>query len=404
MNKFIPIVIGLGYVGLPLFLRLSKRYQTLGFDVNSKRILQLKNKIDSNKEFSAKELNLKNNSYFVNNLNNLKNIQEKSFFIITVPTPVLKNKKPDLRHLIKACKLITKVLKDGDIVFFESTVYPGLTRILRNKYLGKKDIYIGYSPERINPGDKKNTIKTITKIVAYDKCPKQVERIIVNVYKTISSKIIFSKSIENAEMSKVIENIQRDINIAFMNEIFMVSKNLDLDFTEIIKLAKTKWNFLNFSPGLVGGHCLPIDPYYLYYLAKKNKYNAQFMLAGRRVNDELADYIKKKIVDIIKSKNLKKLLILGVSYKANVADLRSSLALKIFKDLREKFPNKIFAYDPIINKTDAKRLKIISKIKLINNYDLIVPLTNHKKIKKLFFEHYKKNKLKYLDYFNHFNK
>ena len=401
MKKILPAIIGLGYVGLPILLRLKRKFHSVGFDINQKRINQLKNGIDINSEYKSKHLKFNNQLIFTSDLNKLKKC---NFFIITVPTPITKNKKPDLKHLIQACKLINKVLKDGDIIFFESTVFPGLTRYLKNKYLGNKDIYIGYSPERINPGDKVNTIKTITKIVAYDKCPKEIEKIISNVYKVISSKIVFSKSIENAEMSKVIENIQRDINIAFMNEIFMVSKKLNLDFTEVIKLAKTKWNFLNFSPGLVGGHCLPIDPYYLYYLAKKNKHNAQFMLAGRKVNDELAEYIKTKILNLIKSKKLKKILILGVSYKANVADLRSSLALKIFKDLKRKFPSKIFAYDPVIDKNVAKSLKIINKIKLINNYDLIVPLTNHKKIKKLFSEHYKKNRLKYLDFFNHFRK
>jgi UDP-N-acetyl-D-galactosamine dehydrogenase len=402
MKKILPAIIGLGYVGLPIFLRLKRKFCSVGFDINKKRINQLKNGFDINREYKSKYLKLNNQSIFTSDLYRLKKC---NFFIITVPTPITKNKKPDLKYLIKACKLINKILKDGDIIFFESTVYPGLTRYLKNKYLGnKKDICIGYSPERINPGDNVNTIQNIAKIVAYDKCPKETEKIISNVYSIVSSKIVFSKSIENAEMSKVIENIQRDINIAFMNEIFMVSQKLNLDFAEVIKLAKTKWNFLNFSPGLVGGHCLPIDPYYLYYLAKKNKHNAQFMLSGRNVNDELAEYIKKKIFNLIKSKEFKKILILGISYKANVADLRNSLALKIFKDLKKKFPSKIFAYDPIIDKNEANNLKIINKIKSINNYDLIVPLTNHKEIKKHFSKHYKKNKIKYLDFFNHFRK
>ena len=232
-------------------------------------------------------------------------MRKSSFYIITVPTPIFDNKKPDLRPLKSACEILKKVIKNDDIIFFESTVYPGVTRYLKNKYFKKKKIWIGYSPESINPGDKKHTVKNIKKIVSFDPCPKKIRSDILNVYRTITKNIILSYSIENAEMSKVIENIQRDINIAFMNEIFMVSKKLNLDFKEIIKLAKTKWNFLNFSPGLVGGHCLPVDPFYLYYLAKKKKYNAQFMLAGREVNDAVSDFVRNQIEKKIRKKNKK---------------------------------------------------------------------------------------------------
>jgi UDP-N-acetyl-D-galactosamine dehydrogenase len=393
-------IIGLGYVGLPILLSLKKKFFCVGYDINTKRIKELQNCYDSNKEFKSKELSLSKSIYS----NNYKDLKECNFYIVTVPTPIYKNKSPDLRPLHSAGEILKKVIENDDIVFFESTVYPGLTRALKKKFLNHKKIWIGYSPERINPGDKINTVTKIKKIVSFDNCPKKIKNKIIKVYKSITKNLVLSNSIENAEMSKVIENIQRDINIAFMNEIFMVSKKLNLDFKEIIKLAKTKWNFLNFLPGLVGGHCLPIDPFYLYYLAKKKKHNAQFMLAGRRVNDELADFVKIKIINLIKLKKLKKILILGLSYKSNVADLRNSLAFKIYKDLKKQFSNKIFAYDPVINNDDAKKLNIISKMKLINKYDLYVSLTNHKKIKKLFLGHYKKNKLKYLDYFNHFNK
>ena len=203
-------------------------------------------------------------------------------------------------------------------------------------------------------------------------------------------------------MSKVIENIQRDINIAFMNEIFMVSKKLKLDFTKVINLAKTKWNFLDFSPGLVGGHCLPIDPYYLYSLAKKQKHDAKFMLAGRKVNDELSNFIRSQIEKIIDQKKLKKILILGVSYKANVADLRNSLSLKIYQSLKKKYKNKVFAYDPVINKGNARKLRILTKKKNIDYYDLVIPLVNHKIFKKEFSNDFKKNNKRYLDCFNYF--
>ena len=188
----------------------------------------------------------------------------------------------------------------------------------------------------------------------------------MQVYRIISPNIVLSRSIENAEMSKVIENIQRDINIAFMNEIFMVCKKLNLDFVEVIKLAKTKWNFLNFSPGLVGGHCLPVDPFYLYHLAKKNNYNAKFMLSGRLINDQFSDFVEDEIKNRINSKKIKKILILGVSYKANVADLRNSLALKIYLRLKKKFKNKIFAFDTVIDKNLLENLIYIKRyLKLI---------------------------------------
>ena len=326
MKQINPVVIGLGYVGLPLFLRLTKKFKTVGYDLNHNRINQLKKGIDQNKEFKKNKLKIKNGSIFTSKL---KKSNSNRFYIITVPTPVLSNKKPDLSPLKTACKHLKKVANDGDIIFFESTVYPGLTRDLKEKYFKNKKIYLGYSPERINPGDKKNTIKNISKIVSFDNYPKEINRIILQVYRIISPNIVLSRSIENAEMSKVIENIQRDINIAFMNEIFMVCKKLNLDFVEVIKLAKTKWNFLNFSPGLVGGHCLPVDPFYLYHLAKKNNYNAKFMLSGRLINDQFSDFVEDEIKNRINSKKIKKILILGVSYKANVADLRNSLALKI---------------------------------------------------------------------------
>ncbi len=224
----------------------------------------------------------------------------------------------------------------------------------------------------------------------------------LDVYKSITKNIILSNSVENAEMSKVIENIQRDINIAFMNEILMVCKKLKLDFIEVIKLAKTKWNFLSFSPGLVGGHCLPVDPFYLYHLARKNNYNAKFMLSGRLVNDQLSDYVEDEIKNQINSKKIKKILILGVSYKANVADLRNSLALQIYLKLKKKFKNKIFAFDSVIDKDSAQKFKIYQKISKINNYDLIVPLVNHTDLKNRFFSNYILRKDRYLDFFNYF--
>tara|TARA_B100001121_G_C18667279_1_gene611979 strand:+ start:635 stop:1864 length:1230 start_codon:yes stop_codon:yes gene_type:complete len=392
-------VIGLGYVGLPIFLCIKNKFETVGFDINSERIRELNNYIDRNKEFKKHELKLKKKSKYSNDYNELKKC---NFYIISVPTPVFKNKKPDLRPLYNACNLLKKVINNEDIIFFESTVFPGLTRSLKIKFFGDKKIHLGYSPERINPGDKINTVKTIKKIVAFDSKSLKVKKAVLDVYKSITKNIILSNSVENAEMSKVIENIQRDINIAFMNEILMVCKKLKLDFIEVIKLAKTKWNFLSFSPGLVGGHCLPVDPFYLYHLAKKNNYNAKFMLSGRLVNDQLSDYVEDEIKNQINSKKIKKILILGVSYKANVADLRNSLALQIYLKLKKKFKNKIFAFDTVIDKNSAQKFKIYQKISKINNYDLIVPLVNHTDLKNRFLSNYILRKDRYLDFFNYF--
>ena len=334
MKKILPAVIGLGYVGLPIFIRLNRKFRCVGFDINENRIEELKKLRDYNKEFKSIDLKGKNGSIYSNKISDLKRC---NFYIVTVPTPIFKNKSPNLEPLYNACSILKKVISNDDIIFFESTVYPGVTRSLKKKFLNNKKVYIGYSPERINPGDKINTVKTIKKIVSFDRCSSTVKTKIIEVYKTITKNLVLTNSIENAEMSKVIENIQRDINIAFMNEIFMVSKKLNLDFQEIIKLAKTKWNFLNFSPGLVGGHCLPVDPFYLYYLANKKKHKAKFMLSGRQVNDQISHFIQKEIEIKIKKNNLKKILILGISYKANVSDLRNSLALKIYQNLKKNF-------------------------------------------------------------------
>jgi len=400
MKKIIPAVIGLGYVGLPIFLQVNKKFQSFGFDINAKRIKDLIDCHDTNNEFVSKELKIRNKSKFTRKINDLK---KSNFFIVTVPTPVLNNKKPDLRPLKSACEILKKVIKDDDIVFFESTVYPGVTRYLRNKYFKKKRIWIGYSPERINPGDKKNTIKTIKKIVSFDPCPKKIKSNILNVYRTITKNIILSNSIENAEMSKVIENIQRDINIAFMNEILMVSKKLNLNFKEVIKLAKTKWNFLNFSPGLVGGHCLPVDPFYLYHLAKRKNHNAKFMLAGRSVNDEVSKFIKDEIKKKIRKIKANKILILGLSYKANVADSRNSLAIKIYLDLKKIYKKNLFGYDPIIDQKNQNKYKLIKSLANIDTYDLIIPLVNHKIFVQKFYNNFVKNKKRYYDPFNYFN-
>ena len=306
-KKILPCVLGLGYVGMPIFNILNKKFKTVGFDTNKSRINELKNKKDRNNEFSKKELVLKNKSLFSFLEKDIKNC---NFFIICVPTPIFRNKKPDLKPLKKVSNIISKYLKSGDIIFFESTVYPGVTNQLiknilekKSKLKNSKDFWTGYSPERINPGDKNKTIKKINKIVAINSNDKEINYKIKRIYKNLSKKIFYTNSLEEAELSKVIENVQRDINIAFMNEILQISEKLKVDFFRVVNLASTKWNFLKFNPGLVGGHCLPVDPYYLYYAAKKKKLEASFLLSGRNVNNNMEKFVLNKIYSEIKKIN-----------------------------------------------------------------------------------------------------
>ena len=263
-----------------------------------------------------------------------------------------------------------------------------------------KDFWIGYSPERINPGDKKNTIEKVKKIISFENVPQNVEKKIINLYKVITPNLVISRSIKEAETSKVIENIQRDINIAFMNEILVICDKLKINFNNVIKLASTKWNFLNFKPGLVGGHCLPVDPYYLYHLAKKRKLHAKFILAGRNVNNKMENFVLKKILNKIRSKrNCKNVLIAGLSFKSNVSDFRNSLALSIYKKLRKKKTIKVKAYDPYINTKVYKELGIIKKINFNKNkFDLIIFLVNHDAIRAKLIAY--KNKFQIMDIFN----
>jgi len=271
-----PCVIGLGYVGLPILINLSKKYNCVGYDNNLNRIKDLTNGKDFFHEFKKKTLINKSVKY-TNSLNIIKNF---NLYIITVPTPILKNKTPDLKHLKNVCNNLSKIIKEKDIIIFESTVYPGLTRDYCVPLLEKKnalkeglDFFVGYSPERVNPGDKKHDLKKIDKILAYPYSSRKKE--LLNVYSLISKKIIFTKNIREAETAKVIENIQRDVNIGLINEIYLFCEKLNLNFNNVINLASTKWNFLKFKPGLVGGHCLPVDPYYFSYISKKNNFKTK---------------------------------------------------------------------------------------------------------------------------------
>ena len=394
MNKILPCVVGLGYVGLPVFFALKKKFKTIGFDNNQLRIKDLKKNIDTNKEFLNKELKLENGSIYANDSKYLK---ECNFYIISVPTPIKENKLPELKYIKSAIEMISKYLKKDDIIFLESTVFPGTTDEFCKKILQKKNInfFIGYSSERINPGDKIHNIKNISKVVSINTKNKKVLSCVKKVYNCISNKIILSKKIKEAELSKLIENTQRDLNIALMNEIMILCHKKKLDFHEVIRLAKTKWNFLDFKPGLVGGHCLPVDPYYLSYYADKSKFKTNVTLAGRKINNYMEHFVFKNVYNElkkIKEINLKNIVICGLTYKPNVSDLRNSLAIEIYKKIKQKFLN-IKGYDPIIDKKNSNFLKIENEFNNIKESDIFIFLIMHNKLKKLYTYAKKNNKI-----------
>ncbi len=342
-------VIGLGYVGLPISLTISKNYETLGYDINKIRISQLRKNIDNNNEFEKRDfLNKK-----IKFTTNIKDLSKCNVYIICVPTPVKKNKIPDLNPVEKSFNIISKVIKKHDIVILESTVYPGITKKY-SKSLEQKtglknnlDFHICYSPERINPGDKKNSLTKINKIIAYEGKSLKIKKKIINIYSKLSKKLIFSNKINETETAKAIENIQRDLNIAFYNEILLICTKLNLNFNEVIKLAKTKWNFLKFLPGLVGGHCLPVDPYYLTYAARKKKYNPRVTLSGRYINNYMKKYVLQTTEKKLKNKKNLKICVFGLTYKYGVSDIRNSQKIEIYKKLKKKYI-KTTAYDPFL--------------------------------------------------------
>ncbi len=378
-----PCIIGLGYVGLPILINLSKKYKCIGFDNNSRRINDLSKGIDTFNEYKKKTL-LNKSIKFTNSLKIIKNF---NLYIVTVPTPILKNKTPDLKHLKNVCNNLSKIIKKKDIIIFESTVYPGLTRnycipLLEKKNFFKEglDFFVGYSPERVNPGDNAHELKKIDKILAYPHLYRKKE--LFNLYSFISKKIIFTKNIREAETAKVIENIQRDVNIGLINEIYLFCEKLNINFNNVIDLASTKWNFLKFNPGLVGGHCLPVDPYYFSFISKKNKFKTRITLAGRYINDSMEEIIRKKIKEKLVSINpnkTKKVLICGLSYKKNVADLRNSLSLKIFNNLKEK---NIKGYDPLLEFNTAKKNGLVTSKKDFLDFDIYIILTKHSILQK----------------------
>ena len=360
-------VSGLGYVGLPVLVAFSKIDKVVGFDVNNKRINDLSIGLDKNNEVKKENL-LNPNITFSNNIEDIK---DANFHIVAVPTPVGKNNEPDLRPLISASEKIASILKKGDIVVYESTVYPGVTEEVCIPILEKIsslkigiDFKVGYSPERINPGDKDHTISNIVKVVSGsdDDC---LEAVATMYGKIVKAGIFKAASIKTAEAAKVIENTQRDINIALVNELSLIFKKLDIDTSEVLEAANTKWNFLNFRPGLVGGHCIGVDPYYLTYKSRLHGYEPQVILSGRKINDYMAHYISEQIIHEIQEIPGNEIIvtIMGITFKENCPDMRNSKILEIIDNLKASKIT-IQINDPIVSPEEVKESTGIKITKL----------------------------------------
>ena len=385
-NKKIAII-GLGYVGLPLAVEFGKKFSTVGYDVSAIRVKELKLGNDRTGEVSKNKINSSLQLSFSNDINELK---QCNIFIVAVPTPINKNNTPDLKLLLSASKLVGGLLKRRDIVVYESTVYPGCTEedcvpVLEEesglKY--NKDFYCGYSPERINPGDKKRTLTNIVKITSGSNT--YAANIVDKLYSAIIKAGIFrADSIKVAEAAKVIENCQRDINIAFVNELSIIFNKMGLNTKDVLEAAETKWNFLSFKPGLVGGHCIGVDPYYLTYQAKKTGYNSKVILSGRKLNDSMPKYISKEIISYFNKKkriiNNLKGLVLGVTFKEDCSDIRNSKVIDIINYLSNK-KIAIDSYDPFADKEEVKKEYNLDLISFNNirkrYYDFILIAVSH---------------------------
>ncbi len=390
-------VVGLGYVGLPLAIAFSKHFNVAGFDINIVRINELKANIDRTKEISEDILKSSNIDFTYDE----NKIKECRFIIITVPTPIDKHNVPDLKYVFGASSIVGKYLQKDSVVVYESTVYPGLTEeecvhILEkeSKLVWKKDFNIGYSPERINPGDKIHTFENITKVVSGD--TKDSLDLIANVYGAVVKAGIFkAKSIKVAEAAKVIENTQRDINIALMNELSMIFHKIGINTKDVLEAASTKWNFLKFEPGLVGGHCISVDPYYLTFKAQELGHHPEVILAGRRVNDYMPSFVVNNLLKLlIKAKKQvqnSKVLILGLSFKENIPDLRNTKVYDIYKELRE-FGINVFVHDPYVYKDEAIReydIELLKDPRSLSPYDAIIVAVKHNAFCEYDFSFYK---------------
>ena len=390
-------IVGLGYVGLPLAVEFGKKREVIGFDINQERITQLRDGIDSTLEITVQELKDSTQLSFTTNINDIKDCK---IYIVTVPTPIDKNKRPDLTPLEKASETIGKILIKGDIVIYESTVYPGATEeicvpILEQQSCLKfnKDFYCGYSPERINPGDKEHRVTTIKKITSGS--TEKVGNIVDELYQEIiTAGTHKASSIMVAEAAKVIENTQRDVNIALINELALIFNRLNIDTEEVLIAAESKWNFLPFRPGLVGGHCIGVDPYYLTHKAIEVGYHPEMILAGRRLNDNMSLHVADQVLNLMTKKRIHILdsnfLIMGLTFKENCPDLRNTRVVELVKKFESCNCN-VDVYDPWVDKDQAEHeysIKLIDQ-PVVGKYDAILLAVAHDEFKELSLEQIK---------------
>ena len=393
-------IIGLGYVGLPLAVEFGKHYEVVGFDINQTRVEELRKNEDVTLETTSEQLAEVNVASIVELKDSgrglwiscdIMDIKDSDFYVVTVPTPVDKNHRPDLTPLYKASETVGKVLSKGDIVVYESTVFPGATEEecmpLLEKYSGLKyneDFYLGYSPERINPGDKEHTVTKILKVTS-GSTPEIAKRI-DDIYKTvIVAGTHLAPSIKVAEAAKVIENSQRDVNIAFVNELSKIFRLMGIDTSEVLEAAGTKWNFLPFKPGLVGGHCIGVDPYYLAHKAMELGYNPEIILSGRRLNDSMGPYVAQESIKLMIRKGLKihdsNTLVLGITFKEDCPDIRNSRAIDIIEELKSYSIN-VDVYDPWASKEEVKEeygIDLLSnESDITKKYDALILAVSHK--------------------------
>jgi UDP-N-acetyl-D-galactosamine dehydrogenase len=384
-------IIGLGYVGLPLAVEFGKKYKVIGLDINDRRIKELQSGYDGTLEVSKEELA---ESEFLTYTTVISDLAECNVFIVTVPTPINQHKQPDLTPLIKASEAIAKVLKVNDIVIYESTVYPGATEedcvpILEQQsgLTFNKDFYAGYSPERINPGDKEHRVTNILKVTAGS--TPEVADFVDSLYKSIiTAGTHKANSIRVAEAAKVIENTQRDVNIALINELALLFNRLGIDTEEVLQAAGTKWNFLPFRPGLVGGHCIGVDPYYLTHKAQSVGYTPQIILSGRRINDGMGKYVVSQVVKLMLKKRIHvqqaKVLMMGLTFKEDCPDLRNTRVIDMIQEFAD-YGAIVDVYDPWVDKQQAKHEYDISPIESpqAGQYDAIVVAVAHEQFKKM---------------------
>ncbi len=384
-------MIGLGYVGLPLAVEFGRKYQTVGFDINQHRIQELRAGRDHTLEVSEEELaEAKLLTYSAD----LQDIADCSVYIVTVPTPINEHKQPDLTPLQKASDLLGKVIKAGDIVIYESTVYPGATEEVCVPILEKvsdltfnRDFYVGYSPERINPGDKQHRVTNILKVTS-GSTPEIAEKVDALYKSIITAGTHKASSIKVAEAAKVIENTQRDVNIALINELALIFNKLGIDTEEVLLAAGTKWNFLPFRPGLVGGHCIGVDPYYLTHKAQAIGYNPEVILSGRRINDGMGVYVVSQLVKLMLKKRVHvqeaNVLIMGLTFKENCPDIRNTRVVDIIAELKTYGVN-VEVYDPWVNAEEAKHEYGITPVvkPVAGKYDAIILAVAHDQFKKM---------------------